>query len=136
MKKRWLVVISTLLLLVLVVPSFAGNAEAPKGIQQKASGECFVDDASREEFRETMQLKKQERINALVEKGQLTKEEADDILARMKECQEAGGNRENCQELGLMMRNLGGGQGGAMGKGQGGGQGLNKKLCDGSCQND
>ena len=136
MKKRWLAVISTLLLLVLVIPSFAGNSEAPQGMQQKGSRECFSDDASREEFRESMQLRKQERINELVEKGELTKEEGEKMLTQIKECQEAGGNRENCEELGLMMGKLGGGQGTGMGKGQGGGQGLRKNLCDGSCLND
>lgn len=129
MKKRWLAVISTLLLLVLIVPSFAGNAEAPQGLQQKGSGQNFVDDAAREEFREAMQVKKQDRINELIEKGELTKEEGDRMLSQIKECQGSGENRENCQELGLMMGKLGGGQG----MGQGNGQGLHKNLRDGSC---
>lgn len=130
MKKRWIAVISTLLLLILVVPSFAGNSEAPRG--QMGQGQCFTDEASREEFRAAMQERKQERINQLVEEGKLTKEEGDTLRERLQECQNSGGNSETCQEVRLMMQKAMGGQGGQGGKG---GKGIHKHLRDGSCLN-
>lgn len=135
MNKRWLAVISTLLLLVLVIPSFAGNAEVPQEPQERASSRSFSAEAEREEFRETMKARKLERIDELIEKGELTKEEGDNLRLRLEECQGTGENRELSQELGLRMGMSNSAQGKGQGMGQGNGQGLGEKLRDGSCLN-
>lgn len=78
-----------------------------------------------------------ERVDAAVERGVITSEEAAGIKTEMEnnsaQCTTPGENQEECDGYGLNQGLCGNGSGNGYGKGQGNGSGAGMGLRDGSC---
>lgn len=109
----------------------------------KTYGEIAAEAGFLEEFKaEILEIKK-ERLDERVASGDLTQEEADEIIARMAEnqadCDGTGTTQRDCGMFGGQGADGSGfggqnkGQGNGMGQGKGNGQGFGGS-CDGSCE--